>query len=79
MIWVLAQAGNRAGRTGHNLQWWDRGPEWDAVTSVLRNPHNTASFYCLPWRPLLGFNMDMVQAGVGLSKITDMCLHILWW
>ena len=21
--------------------------------------------------------MDMVQAGVGLSKITDMCLHIL--
>ena len=36
------------------------------------------SFYCLPWRPLLGFNTDMVQAGVGLSKITDMCLHILW-
>ena len=45
MIWVLAQAGNRAGRTGHYLQWWDCGPEWDAVTSILCNPCNAASFF----------------------------------
>ena len=48
MTWGLAQAGNRAGRTGRYLQWWDRGPEWDAVTSALQNPHDTASFFeCL--------------------------------
>ena len=29
-----AQAGNRAGRTEHHLQWWDNSPERLAVTSV---------------------------------------------
>jgi hypothetical protein len=44
MTWGLAQAGNRAGRTGRYLQWWDRGPEWNAVTSALQSPHDTVSF-----------------------------------
>ena len=44
MTWRLAQAGNRAGRTGRYLQWWESGPEWNAVTSALQNPHDTVSF-----------------------------------
>ena len=44
MTWGLAQAGNRAGRTGRYLQWWEREPEWDAVTSALQNPHDALSF-----------------------------------
>ena len=44
MTWGLAQAGNRAGRTGRYLQWWEHGPEWNAVTPGLQNPHDSASF-----------------------------------
>ena len=40
MTWGLAQAGNRAGRTGRYLQWWENEPEWNAVTSDLQIPYN---------------------------------------
>ena len=30
-----AQAGNRASRTGRYLQWWDTGPECNAVTPAV--------------------------------------------
>ena len=49
MTWGLAQAGNRAGRTGRYLQWWDSEPEWNAVTSALQNPYDAASFLHLAW------------------------------
>ena len=29
-----AQAGNRTSRTEHYLQWWEHGPEWNAVTTT---------------------------------------------
>ena len=45
MTWGLAQAGNRAGRTGRYLQWWESEPEWNAVTSALQNPYDAASFF----------------------------------
>jgi hypothetical protein len=40
MIRVLAQAGNRASKTGRYLQWWENKSEWCAMTSVVRN-HTT--------------------------------------
>ena len=49
MTWGLAQAGNRAGRTGRYLQWWESEPEWNAVTSALQNPYDAASFLHLAW------------------------------
>ena len=31
------QAGNRASKTGHNLQWWEHRSEWYAMTPVAKN------------------------------------------
>ena len=39
-----AQAGNRASQTRHYLQWWDDGPECNAVTSAARKVHHYAFF-----------------------------------
>jgi hypothetical protein len=44
MTWGLAQAGNRASKTGRYLQWWENRPEWDAMTSAVRNSRNSARF-----------------------------------
>ena len=44
MIWVSAQAGNRAGKTGRYLQWWDTRPECNAVTSTECKVHNSTFF-----------------------------------
>ena len=41
-----AQAGNRAGRTEHHLQWWDDSPERLAVTSVADKQRNF-SLFCI--------------------------------
>ena len=35
MIWASAQAGNRAGKTGCQQQWWDKGSEWKAVAPAV--------------------------------------------
>ena len=40
MTWALVQAGNRASKTRHYLQWWESKPEQDAVTSMLQNLHD---------------------------------------
>ena len=37
-----AQAGNRASRTEHYLQWWEHSPEWNAVTSASRKRHDSS-------------------------------------
>ena len=39
-IRALAQAGNRAGRTEHCLQWWENSPEWHATTSAATKRRN---------------------------------------
>ena len=44
MTWGLAQAGNRASKTGRYLQWWENRPEWGAMTSAVRNSRNSAHF-----------------------------------
>ena len=58
MIWASAQAGNRAGKTGCQQQWWDKGSEWKAVASTMwKLPHSTPfafpreswSYRDLPW------------------------------
>ena len=36
-----AQAGNRASRTGRYLQWWDTGPECNAVTPAVCKVHDS--------------------------------------
>ena len=40
----LAQAGNRASKTGPYLQWWVNKSEQDAVTSALQNLHHSTRF-----------------------------------
>ena len=40
VTWALAQAANRAGRTGRYLQRWETEPECDAVTSAPQIPYN---------------------------------------
>ena len=37
-----AQAGNRASRTEHYLQWWENSPEWNAETSAVDKRHNSS-------------------------------------
>jgi len=41
MTRASAQAGNRASKTGRYLQWWDTGPEWNAVTSAVCKVHHS--------------------------------------
>ena len=43
-----AQAGNRAGRTEHHLQWWDDSPEQLAVTPVADKQRNSGLFLAMP-------------------------------
>jgi len=45
MSWGLAQAGDRAGKTGRYLQWWENKPEWVAVTSGAGSWHDS-TFFC---------------------------------
>ena len=47
MTWGLAQAGNRASKTGRYLQWWDSEPEQNVMTSELQNLHNSILFRSL--------------------------------
>ena len=47
MTWGLAQAGNRASKTGRYLQWWENRPEWDAMTSAVRNSRHSTRFLFL--------------------------------
>ena len=44
MIWAQAQAGNRASKTGHYLQWRDTGSEWLAETSAVQKLHHSSLF-----------------------------------
>ena len=48
MSWVSAQAGNRASKTRHYLQWWDSNSEQDAMTSASQHTCNTAHFALTP-------------------------------
>ena len=41
------QAGNRASKTGRYLQWWDHGPECDAVISAECKVHIYSSISSL--------------------------------
>ena len=41
MIREPAQAGNRAGRTEHYLQWWENSPEWNAESSAADKQHDS--------------------------------------
>jgi hypothetical protein len=45
--WGTAQAGNRAGKTRHYLQWWESKPEQDVETSGLQNLDDCIFFWCL--------------------------------
>ena len=50
--WGTAEAGNRAGKTGRYLQWWDNGPECLAMTSgVCKVHHNTLLRRARPLQP----------------------------
>ena len=44
MTRASAQAGNRASKTEHYLQWWEHSPEWVAVTPAAQNRHNSTLF-----------------------------------
>ena len=44
MIREPAQAGNRAGRTEHYLQWWENSPEWNAESSAVDKQHDSGLF-----------------------------------
>ena len=51
----LAQAGNRASKTGRYLQWWENKSEWRATSSAARNSHNSARvFVRLPLTGAIG-------------------------
>ena len=40
-----AQAGNKACRTEHYLQWWENSPEWNTETSAADKRHNSSLHY----------------------------------
>ena len=68
MTWGLAQAGNRAGRTGRYLQWWESEPEWNAVTSALQNPYDAASFLLCLLRRLAGKTRSLLSPNAPAPK-----------
>ena len=39
------QAGNKASRTEHYLQWWENSPEWNTETSAADKRHNSSLHY----------------------------------
>ena len=41
----LAQAGNRASKAGHYLQWKESGPEWSAIVLCSGNAHCHGRFF----------------------------------
>ena len=47
MIWAQAQAGNRASKTGHYLQWRDTGSEWLAETSAVQKLYHFSLLFFL--------------------------------
>ena len=85
MTWGLAQAGNRAGRTGRYLQWWEHGPEWNAVTPGLQNLHDSASFLVLAALASESFSQQGCRrlrgvqgaAGKKLFTLLDLCVSSL--
>ena len=68
MTWGLAQAGNRAGRTGRYLHRWESEPEWNAVTSALRNPYDAASFLLCWLRRLAGKTRSLLSPNAPAPK-----------
>ena len=44
MTRAQAQAGNRASKTEHYLQWWDNSPEQSAKTPAARKRRNHSLF-----------------------------------
>ena len=39
-FWVQAQAGNRAGKTKRQLQWWENSVEWACSDRCCGNKYN---------------------------------------
>ena len=68
-----AQAGNRASKTGHYLQWWVNKSEQDAAISALQNLHHSAHFcllLCSLCSSLYTTPLDVQSDGVVQAKTT---------
>ena len=63
MTWELAQAGNRASKTRHYLQWWVNKSEQDAATSALQNLYHSTY--------LLLSVLDGAPAGRAFDTVCD--------
>ena len=60
---VPAQAGNRAGKTGCQQQWWDKGSEWKAEASAMwKLLHST--LFCVSSVLFLSLRYFYIQGGV---------------
>jgi len=83
MTWGLVQAGNRASKTGRYLQWWENRPEWQAVTSTVRNSSHSIRFHTFtPGRDTLGVPTVAVPLpwlGCCWVPLPLGCLHPEWW
>ena len=70
MTRASAQAGNRASKTEHYLQWWKNSPEWVAVTSAAQKRHNSS---------FIIFLCDSAGAVQKWFRLCDTPVSRNWW
>ena len=66
--WGLAQAGNRAGKTGLYLQWWDCGAEQQALASAVQKLCNSSPLLFLP-----SVALGLLSQALKLRKTCSSC------
>ena len=69
-----AQAGNRASRTEHYLQWWENSPEWEAEVSAVEKRHNSGLFFFLSFSRLWLSFLDGLRPNRSLhTRMLSLC------
>ena len=66
-----AQAGNRASRTEHYLQWWENSPEWNAETSAADKRHNCSCF------AICAAHIGCMRMRPHMHTCIHACIHVL--
>ena len=78
-----AQAGNRASRTEHYLQWWESSPEWNTETSAAEKAAQLQLIFLSLICRLRGASLErqlpeMQEARHAVNQFSDLFEGLLW-
>ena len=69
-----AQAGNRASRTEHYLQWRENSPEWEAAASAVEKQHNSDLLWSIAGCHFSRMKGTIVAAPLSIEQLPEqMC------